>query len=237
MKWQGPLFWFVSLISIAHAPVTAQTPNPMFSEETLSIGNYEQYGHLKDIPQDMRSQVLIALSFYPELRNTKIILRYRKRRTPLSSRPRVWSTFRKKKNRTYVITISIKSNQHLMPILFSNLPYNTQIGVIGHELSHISAYRTQTSGQLLGLYTSLLKSKNVDAFEFSTDSTCIAHGLGHQLLAWSSYVRNALDIPEWRGAPKSNYQKKSQNMNLRYMNPATIKNHMDKNPIYNDLPF
>ena len=40
----------------------------MFSEETLSIGNYEQYGHLKDIPQDMRSQVL--MSRFPDLFGT-----------------------------------------------------------------------------------------------------------------------------------------------------------------------
>lgn len=228
---------WVYLLIVLCASAGAQVPSPEFKKQNFATGQYQRFSHYKKIPPDIIPQVLVALSYYPQLLDTKIVFRYRKRNTPLSSRPRVWSTFRRKENRTYVITISNKTNKRLTPILFSNLPYNAQIGVLGHELAHISTYSSKTSGQLLGLYLSLLKSKNVDAFELDTDLTCIAQGLGHQLLAWSRYVREELDILEWRGAPKANYRKRDSKEELRYMNPKTIKEQMAKNPIYKSLYF
>lgn len=221
---------FLLFISCVH--IYAQVPNRKFEKNAYNSIRYSKYGNNKKIPNEVKPQVLLALSFYPELSNTKIIFRYRKRKTPLSSRPQIWSTFKKRKNRTYVISISTKSTLKLTPILFSNLPYNAQIGVLGHELAHITEYNSKNSWQLLGLYLKLLKAENVDEFEFNTDLTCIEHGLGYQLHDWSQYVRQALHIPEWRGASKANYNKKSKLQNLRYMNPSTIKSTMSNYSIY-----
>ena len=224
---------FLLLLSISNAK--AQVPIKNFDGKVFDADQYSEFISNKKIPESIRSQALRALSFYPELKNTHIIFRFRKRRTPLSSRPQVLSTFKKKENRKYVITISTKSNKKLAPILFFNLPYNAQIGVLGHELGHITTYDTMHTGQLLSLIFKLLSSKYTDEFEFNTDLIGINHGLGYQLLDWSKYVRSALDIPEWRGADDFYSSNDEGVIKQRYMNPQTIERFILSNPIYTNF--
>lgn len=212
--------------------LSAQVPVKHFLKEAFEPQDYIVYGNNKKIPRGIRPQALIALSYYPELQDTKIIFRLRKRRTPLASRPQIWSVFKKRKNRTYIITVSTRTNEELTPILFSNLPYNAQIGVLGHELGHTLHYSARSSLQLIGLSFKLLKSKNTDAFEFNTDRISIEHGLGYQLYDWSSYVRKVLNIPVWRGASEALIAEKDTGIDQRYMNPETIERYMDQYPIY-----
>ncbi len=212
--------------------LTAQMPVKHFQKDTFDSLKYAAFETNKKIPGEIRPQALIALSHYPELRETKIIFRLRKRKTPLASRPQVWSVFKKRKNRTYIITISTRSSEALTPILFSKLPYNAQIGVLGHELGHTRYYSSKNTLQLIGLPFKLLKSKNTDAFEFNTDRISIEHGLGYQLYAWSSYVREVLNISEWRGASEDLLAEEGPAIDQRYMNPETITRYMDSYPIY-----
>jgi hypothetical protein len=225
--------FFLLLLSISNAK--AQVPIKNFDDKVFDADQYSEFILNKNIPEGIESQALRALSFYPELRNTHIIFRFRKRRTPLSSRPQVLSTFKKKKNRKYVITISTKSNKKLEPILFSNLPYNAQIGVLGHELGHITEYDTMHTGQLINLIFKLFNSQYTDEFEFNTDLIGINHGLGYQLYDWSKYVRSALDIPEWRGADDFYSSNDQEVIKQRYMNPQTIERYILLNTIYSNF--
>lgn len=209
----------------------AQIPVKLFDEKDFDAMQFSEFTANKRIPKEIYNQALIALSYYPELRDTKIIFRLRKRKTPLASRPRIWSVFKKRKNRTYIITISKKLSKQLSSILFHKLPYNAQVGVLGHELGHTTYYNTKNTFQLIGLSFNLLKSRNVDEFEFNTDRICILHGLGYQLYDWSTYVRKALHIEEWRGADDP-FPKKDAPLDQRYMNPETIKKYMEGNTIY-----
>ena len=224
-------FLFLLLYTVGYG----QIPKKQFNESDFDLGQYSEFTANKIIPIDLTSQVLVALSFYPQLSTTKIIFRNRDRKTPLSSRPSIWSILKKKENRTYIITISSLSSKKLTPILYSNLPYNTQIGVLGHELAHISDYGTKNNWQLLSLFLKLIRSKNVDKFEYRTDRSCIAHGLGYQLYAWSKYVRQKLQIPEWRGEPDRNYKKRKISQPQRYMNPFTIECYMDSYDLYKNI--
>ena len=200
----------------------AQQPTKTFQSEQFKTIAIKQYGFNKIIPKEIEPQVLTALSFYPELKDIKITFRIRKRKTPLTSRPRVFSVFRKKRNRNYIITISSESKDRFTPILFSNLPYNAQIGVLGHELAHVSHYNAQNTFQLLRLSIGMLSSKYVDKFEWNTDKGTIVHGLGYQLYDWSSYVREVLNIKEWLGASQNIEEGNSSPINERYMSPTTI---------------
>ncbi|SDF21862.1 hypothetical protein SAMN05421636_1211 [Pricia antarctica] len=222
------LFLFLLSISNAKAQVTIKN----FDSKVFDADQYFEFTTNKKIPKAIQSQALRALSFYSELKTSHIIFRFRKRITPLSSKPQVLSTFKKRKNRKYVITISTKSNKKLDPILFFNLPYNAQIGVLGHELAHISEYDTMNTAQLITLIFKLLNSKYTDQFEFNTDLIGINHGLGYQLYDWSQYVRSALDIPEWRGADDFYPSNDEEVTKQRYMNPQTIEKFMESNSIY-----
>ena len=149
----------------------------------------------------------------------KIKFRIKNKITPLSTRPSFVGMFRFTKNRTYIITISKKSISFLDTILLCNLNYNAQIGVLGHELSHVSDFNSKGFGSMCRVVIGHLSKKYVDSFEFITDRACIDHGLGYQLLAWSINVRENLKSTSWLGAANM----PPDSISERYMNPGTIE--------------
>lgn len=118
-----------------------------------------------------------------------------------------------------------------MPILFQNLPFNAQIGVIGHELGHVVEFSCMATIKIVEHAASNVSSKYIDHFEFKTDSICITHGLGYQLLAWSTYVRKVMHKDNWDGA--DNVHKPM--VRERYMNPSTIRKRISQLRLYQDV--
>ena len=108
-------------------------------------------------------------------------------------------------------------------ILFKNLSTDAQIGVLGHELSHVADLkRFGFFGFLRHAFLYTFSKKYGDQFEFNTDRICIEHGLGFKLLAWSREVRRKLHKKQF-------FQEKStDDMPERYMNPETILKEMEK---------
>ena len=162
-------------------------------------------------------QIKGALLFYPELKNKKIKFRIKNVKSPLAARPTFWAIFQKPENRTYLITISNKTAALFSPILLKNLSFNAQIGVLGHELSHIAFYNQQKSGYFIRLVFMQLSIKAMDTFENDTDKRCIQHNLGYQLLSWSTEVREKLKIKTWRGVGNNAVRERE-----RYMSPSSI---------------
>ena len=199
-----------------------------FSNQELAMLK-STYGQHKVLIKDYENQILIALSYFPELRNINILFRERNRKTPLATRPTFLGMFREAKKRTYIITISNKSTDYLNTIIFKNLTFNAQIGVLSHELAHISDYLNKGFGKMLVIAKNeLFCPKAVDALEYSTDLSSINHGLGYQLLEWSINVRVNLKRTNWLGAVNLSEDEKSE----RYMNPSTIEEILSKHPLY-----
>jgi hypothetical protein len=171
----------------------------------------------KQIDSNFLTQTQGALLFFPELKNVKIKFRVKKTLVPLSARPRIWAVFQKPQNRQYLITISSKTIQQLEPILLKNLSFNAQIGVLGHEISHIAEFNEKKGRYFIKLLFMQLSKKAMDTFENNTDKRTIAHGLGYQLLSWSTEVRQNLKIKAWGGAEKKGVQERE-----RYMSPSSI---------------
>ena len=189
----------------------------------------EQFGKNKTIPKDFETQTLLALSYFPELKDIKIKFRLKNRTTPLATRPLFFSMFQASKKRTYIITISNKSTSYLNAITLKNLNFNAQIGVLGHELCHVSDYLNKGFGKMNRIGLDIIFSKKrIDTFEFNTDKSCIDHGLGYQLLDWSISVRENLKRPNWLGAVNLAAGENSE----RYMNPNTITNIINNHPLY-----
>lgn len=227
--------YLIYCCTISVSIVKAQSPVMCFDKNCIDSSYYAIFANNKIIPTEIKEQVLIALSCYPELKDTKIIFHLTKKLTPLSSRPTILSAFKKPNKRTYIISISTKSIKLLNPILLFNLPYNAQIGVLGHELGHVTDFNSQKTSHLLIMFFKKIKPKYTDHFEFNTDLICINHGLGYQLYDWSKYVRTALSIKEWKGAEASFSPEKDTLDNQRYMNPETIKKYIASNAIYQGL--
>lgn len=219
----SPAFILITFSLLTSLPVFPQTPQKEFRKEKYTHSEYailrEIAGSNKIIPSEFEQQILIALSYFPELTGTSIEFRIKHTHTPLSTRPSWLSVLKKKNKRNYIIIISDSSVQSLSPILFNNLDFNAQIGVIGHELSHVADFLHQSTFGMLRIGLGNLSPKFLDKFEYKTDSICIAHGLGYQLLAWSIFVRKALGSVNWEGAEYINDPVMNRE---RYMNPGTI---------------
>jgi hypothetical protein len=209
-----------------------QIPEKEFHEHSLNETEFrllkEKLSVNKIIPAEYEKPILIALSYFPELLNTAITFRVKKTRTPLSSRPAWTALLQSKRNRKYIITISDSTIAHLSPILFKQLDFNSQVGVIGHELSHIADFASKGFWGLTRIGFGNLSQRYLDRFEYRTDSICIAHGLGYQLLSWSIFVRKALMHENWTGADNIH----SMMQRERYMNPETIRKRISANPLY-----
>lgn len=184
----------------------------------------EVYASNKVIPEQYRLPILTALSHFPELKEVRIIFRIRKQYAGFTTRPDFPSIFKRKNHRTYVITISNQTIDTLRPLLFQNLTYEQQVGVVGHELSHVVDFNSHNFFQTIATGIGHICARFLDKMEFNTDRICIMHGLGEYLLAYSTHVREVMHVHTWRGV---DFVYKNDQKHERYMNPSTIRRYMD----------
>ncbi len=188
-------------------------------QDSLSI-----YGHNKEIPEQFEKPILTALSYFPELREVHIIFRIKKQYTPLTTKPNFLGVFEPKGHRTYIVTISNETSDTLTRLLFQNLSFEEQVGIMGHELSHVVDFNSKTFAQSLASGAGHVSKKYLDKMEFNTDRICIEHGLGKYLEAYSTHVRQSMHVHNWRGVDFVNEKNETHE---RYMNPDTIEKYMD----------
>lgn len=203
----------------------------IFSVPLLTRANeadsLEQYAVNKEIPAQYKQPILTALSYFRELENVHIVFRIKKQRTCLTTKPDLISVFKRKDHRTYFITISDQTIDTLKRLMFENLTFEEQVGVVGHELSHVADFNSNNFLQTVGVGFGHLSKRYIDRMEFNTDRICIMHGLGKYLLAYSKHVRDVMHVHNWRGSDfvtKGN----SGGHYERYMNPDTIEKYMSK---------
>lgn len=226
----------IALIVLAF-PVAAfcQVPRKNFDPDSFSASDFvelkKEYGTYKHYPQQIERQVLIALSFYPELKHVPILFRIAPQHSLGFTRVTLGGLFESPHNKHYIVTISDSTENVLMPLMFKNLSFNAQIALIGHELGHVADPSTETTLEILKHVVGSVSARHIDRFEYNTDAICIAHGLGYQLLEWSRYVRETMHSVNWDGPDYVHRPKKRE----RYMNPSTIEKKIAENPIYDSI--
>ncbi|MEP7231183.1 MAG: hypothetical protein ABI691_13070 [Ginsengibacter sp.] len=214
-------------VSFCQEPVKSFAPGMYTPDEYAALRKI--IGKNKKIPAEYEKQILIALSYFPKLTDIQIVFRFKHTNTSFSTRPTILSVFRKSSRRKYIVTISDSSKQILVPLQLNNLDYNAQIGVMGHELTHAADFTNKKTFGLLQVAFGNLSNKYLDRLERKTDSLCIAHGLGYQLLAWSSFIRTTMHRENWTGSVNIN---KGPMLREKYMNPSTIINQIELEPLY-----
>ena len=211
------IFFFLQIIIFSFVSKAA-TGEPV-------IDSVPEFGNKKEIPKQFEKPILTALSYFPELKNVHIVFRIKKAYSGLTTKPNFAGVFKRKDHRTYIITISNETIDTLRPLLLQNLTFEQQVGVIGHELSHVVDFNSKNFPQTLGIGIGHISKKYIDKMEFNTDRICIQHGLGKYLLAYSKHVRETMHVHNWRGSDfvnKGNGNGKYE----RYMNPDTIEKTM-----------
>jgi len=142
----------------------------------------EKYGKNKIIADEFVEPALIALSYYPELKDVHIEFKYSREATTMAARPDPLSLISERK---YLVLINNKKN--FEGILLEEVPFNAQIGIIGHELAHIVDYQNHNLWGIAGIYFRYLDKNRRALFEKEIDKATIARGLGWQLYDWAIY--------------------------------------------------
>lgn len=174
-------------------------PQPIVQEYQAQdfVGKFDSlnalYGNNKKLPEGFEIQALLALSHYPELKDTHIEFVQKKTLVPLASRPKLFSKVSDKSKDIYLIIISTNTTEDLDKVILKNLPFNAQIGVLGHELGHTVFYLDKGFWDMLKIGLSYITSGYRAKFERDTDKRTVAHGLGPQLYAWAEFIRQQDD--------------------------------------------
>ena len=186
----------------------------------------EEYGQNKTLPKGYEYQALLALSHYPELKDTPIDFLFEPVFLPLASRPSPVTVLLPWLERRYWVVISNKSKPFFEAILFHRLPFNEQVGVLGHELAHSVFYQDKHAYELAQIaYRYQHDNEYRISFERATDERAIAHGLGYQLYDYAFFVRKAFgDTPQEIAAEEGGM----------YLSPKEIKQGMKVYPFYKD---
>jgi hypothetical protein len=183
----------------------------------------EQYGKHKILPPGYEKIALWSLSFFPELKNNRIHFKLRSTGAPLSTRPAWGGVFRSAGKRTYIVFIN-NGGEDRFGSVFRNASIPAQIGIIGHELSHIVNFAQKSTFGLVGMGISHVSKGYMDRFEFYTDSLAIAHGLGSYQKEWAAIFDKMFANSGMENPFKSN----STPTGERYMSAATIEEYMKK---------
>lgn len=185
----------------------------------------ETFGRYKILPKGFELQSLLALSHYPELKEVPIRFLIQPAKLQLSARPDPWSLLLPWEARTYLVIISNDTGRNNDPILLPLVPFNEQVGIIGHELAHISSYIDKEAIYFvsLGYKYAFRFEEFAPGFERATDRRAIAHGLGYQLYDFAFFVRKAFGQTQ---------QQIQQERGGLYMSPPEIAEEMAKFDFY-----
>jgi hypothetical protein len=198
MKWMiGAMTSMIGLlwVGVAHAQLPPARIAYDHEADRLILDSLRiAFGRDKTIPAQIELQALRALSHYPELGDVAVEFVFCVQQTAHSSQPVIGSMLHGAKRRRYQVRISTEVPDFYNAGMHTNLPYNAQIGVLGHELGHTVQYLQRG---FLGLLCEGIRygtsRKYVIHTEHHTDQLAIDHQLGWQLLAWARIAHPLLE--------------------------------------------
>jgi hypothetical protein len=192
---KGIRFCALLFFLLCFASAGAQYDSTYYTADMFSdrIGELRiKHGYKKYIPAEYELPVLVALSHYPELDSVPIDFTCLPIQTTMMAQPHTSTLFAGLGHRTYAIFINTsKKNTGFVP---TELSFNQLVGVIGHELGHISYYsRQHTCGLLMDAFGYYFRNYR-RSFEKGTDLIAIEHGLGWQLFDFEHCVQHEMTL-------------------------------------------
>ncbi|MVN23408.1 hypothetical protein GO621_17935 [Mucilaginibacter sp. HMF7410] len=175
------------------------------------------YQH-KTIPAVVEKEVIAALAYYPELKETPIdfVFDPNTSKSIMLSQPVIASFFRGQKHRTYVVKINPRfvMTHSSMPI--QNAPTGVLIGWFGHELGHIMDYTQRSNWNMLVFGINYICSeKYLMQAERNADTYAVQHGLGDYIIKTKNFILNNADLPpEYKARIKRLYLSPQQIVDL-----------------------
>lgn len=153
----------------------------------------------KIIPESIENEVRIALSHYPELIDTPIEFKFKRKisKSFMQAQPKFSGLFKYRKNRSYSILISQSFNIENEEIGVNEIPSDVLIGWIGHELGHIMDYRNRKGFNMIIFGLKYIFSNNyIREAERAADTYAVNRGMGEYILATKDFILNHTDLSE-----------------------------------------
>ena len=157
----------------------------------------EDFRQNKTIPRVIEAEVLKALSFYPELKETEIHFLFKKKikGSVMQAQPRIGTMFGGK--RAYQINISALFQLTNSAIPIHQIPPDIMVGWIGHELGHVMDYENRdTFGMIRFGVGYLFSSRFVKQAERVADTFAVSHGLGKYILKTKHFILDHASLSE-----------------------------------------
>ncbi len=167
-------------------PACYSQQSSMQQKDSLKFNN-------KIVPDTIWREAYVALSHYPELKDTPIEFRFKKniKKSFMQAQPKIGGLFKKRTNRSYIIFINEEFSIEDQEFDISMVPSEVLIGWIGHELGHIMDYRERSAADLIWFGIKYLTSKNyIREAERAADTYAVNHGLGEQIIATKDFILN-----------------------------------------------
>lgn len=174
------LTFFLSLLSCY-----AQE-NTMKQKDSLKFSN-------KIVPDVIWRETYVALSHYPELKDTHIEFRFKKniKKSFMQAQPKIGSLLKNRGHREYLVFINDEFNIEGEKFDINNVPSDVLVGWIGHELGHVMDYLDRSSLGLVWFGIKYVTSKNyIREAERAADTYAVNHGLGEYIIATKDFILN-----------------------------------------------
>jgi len=179
----------------------------------------KEFGQYKTYPKEYELECLVALSYYPELKNVRIDFKRKKIKSTMRAHPcNMLNLFRGKSKRNYCILITTNQDPG-ENVVVNDLSFNSKVGVLGHELAHIYQYYTTPLAKFVGYFFSNKIRKRI---ECEADKLTVEHGLGYSLYAMRYYSLHLSGRAEKRNLVSKKY----------YLSPEEILQKIEKQPSY-----
>ncbi|MGA8854678.1 MAG: hypothetical protein WB492_10935 [Christiangramia sp.] len=169
----------------------------------------------KIVPDTIWREAYVALSHYPELKDTPIEFRFKKniKKSFMQAQPKIGGLLKKKGNRSYFIFINQKFKIEDEIFDITTVPSEVLIGWLGHELGHIMDYQDRSAASLVWFGIKYVTSKNyIREAEKTADTFAVNHGLGQEIIATKNFIINHSRLSD-------NYKDRIQDL---YLSPEEI---------------
>ncbi|HDZ13290.1 hypothetical protein LCGC14_0719290 [marine sediment metagenome] len=151
------------------------------------------------VPSSIQEEAQIALSHYPNLADTPITFKFKKKikKSTMQAQPIFSSLFRSRKKREYIVLISEKIKISGKEYFTKDVPKNIMVGWLGHELGHIMDYQDRSSLNLawFGIKYTLSGSYLKEA-ERAADTYAVSSGMGPYIVETKNFILGNAEIQE-----------------------------------------
>lgn len=152
----------------------------------------------KQYPSEIKNEVEKALSYYPELADTKIHFRWGvfTQHSFMLAQPKIPTLLRPKEKRAYQIIMRKKFFLKNRQFANGRIPSEVMVGWLGHELGHVLDYKDRNSLNLIwfGIMYYCSKSFLIKA-EITADKNASRHGLIDELVVSKEFGRDPKYFP------------------------------------------